>query len=88
MAELKYLSKSEVKTLDMAWTLATKVRSAEIITSGRSSDVLPRSARDMEAVGRWCGYEPNQGYQLEDDYLKATRRARAIFEKRFYGFED
>ncbi len=68
--------------------LATKVRSAEIITSGRSSDVLPRSARDMEAVGRWCGYEPNQGYQLEDDYLKATRRARAIFEKRFYGFED
>ena len=88
LAELKYLSKSEVKTLDMAWTLATKVRSAEIITSGRSSDVLPRSARDMEAVGRWCGYEPNQGYQLEDDYLKATRRARAIFEKRFYGFED
>lgn len=88
LAELKLLSRSEVKTLDQAWVLATKIRSAEIITSGRSSDVLPRSARDMEAVGRWCGYEPNQGYQLEEDYLKATRRARAIVERRFFGFED
>jgi len=88
LAELKILSKTESKTLDTAWTLSTKIRSAEIITSGRSSDVLPRSARDMEAVGRWCGYEANQGYQLEEDYLKATRRSRAIFERRFYGFED
>ena len=88
LADLGILSKAEAKTLDTAWVLATKIRSAEIITSGRSSDVLPRSARDMEAVGRWCGYEPNQGSQLEEDYLKATRRARAIFERRFYGFED
>ncbi|MCW4464436.1 bifunctional [glutamine synthetase] adenylyltransferase/[glutamine synthetase]-adenylyl-L-tyrosine phosphorylase [Glutamicibacter sp. MNS18] len=88
LAELKILSRAEVKVLDRAWVLATRIRSAEIITSGRSSDVLPRSARDMEAVGRWCGYEPNQGYQLEDDYLKATRQARMIFERRFYGFED
>jgi glutamate-ammonia-ligase adenylyltransferase len=42
----------------------------------------------MEAVARWCGYEPNTGMELEEDYLRATRHSRALFEQLFYGFED
>jgi glutamate-ammonia-ligase adenylyltransferase len=36
-------------------------------------------------VARWCGYEPGQAATLEEDYLRLSRRARAVFEKVFYG---
>lgn len=88
LAELELISTDDSEQLAVAWRLATQIRSAEIITSGRSSDVLPGSSRDMEAVARWCGYEPHFGTELEEDYLRATRHARGIFEVLFYGFED
>lgn len=88
LAALELISEEDVELLDTTWCLATKIRSAEIITSGRSSDVLPSSAREMEAVARWCGYDPNHGLELEEDYLRATRHSRAIFEHLFYGFDD
>lgn len=88
LAKLELISEQDSELLATAWRLATRIRSAEIITSGRSSDVLPSSARDMEAVARWCGYEPNTGMELEEDYLRATRHSRALFEQLFYGFED
>lgn len=88
LAKLELISEQDSELLATAWRLATQIRSAEIITSGRSSDVLPSSARDMEAVARWCGYEPHFGVELEEDYLRATRHARGIFELLFYGFED
>ncbi|MEG0211505.1 MAG: bifunctional [glutamine synthetase] adenylyltransferase/[glutamine synthetase]-adenylyl-L-tyrosine phosphorylase [Glutamicibacter sp.] len=88
LAKLELIAQDDSELLAIAWRLATQIRSAEIITSGRSSDVLPSSARDMEAVARWCGYEPHFGVELEEDYLRATRHARGIFELLFYGFED
>ncbi|WP_426734014.1 bifunctional [glutamine synthetase] adenylyltransferase/[glutamine synthetase]-adenylyl-L-tyrosine phosphorylase [Glutamicibacter sp. 2E12] len=88
LAKLELIAQDDSEMLAIAWRLATQIRSAEIITSGRSSDVLPSSARDMEAVARWCGYEPHFGVELEEDYLRATRHARGIFELLFYGFED
>ncbi|MFD1375792.1 bifunctional [glutamine synthetase] adenylyltransferase/[glutamine synthetase]-adenylyl-L-tyrosine phosphorylase [Micrococcus antarcticus] len=88
LANLELIAQDDSELLAIAWRLATQIRSAEIITSGRSSDVLPSSARDMEAVARWCGYEPHFGVELEEDYLRATRHARGIFELLFYGFEN
>ncbi|MEF9872985.1 MAG: bifunctional [glutamine synthetase] adenylyltransferase/[glutamine synthetase]-adenylyl-L-tyrosine phosphorylase [Glutamicibacter sp.] len=88
LAKLELIAQDDSELLAIAWRLATQIRSAEIITSGRSSDVLPSSARDMEAVARWCGYEPHFGVELEEDYLRATRHARGIFELLFYGFEN
>ncbi|NQD42940.1 bifunctional glutamine-synthetase adenylyltransferase/deadenyltransferase, partial [Glutamicibacter halophytocola] len=88
LANLEFITEDDSEQLAVAWRLATRIRSAEIITSGRSSDVLPSSSRDMEAVARWCGYEPHFGVELEEDYLRATRHARSVFEQLFYGFED
>jgi len=88
LAKLEFITEDDSEQLAVAWRLATRIRSAEIITSGRSSDVLPSSSRDMEAVARWCGYEPHFGVELEEDYLRATRHARSVFEQLFYGFED
>ena len=41
--------------------------------------------RDSEAVARWCGYDPGQASQFEEDYLRTTRQARQVFETHFYG---
>ena len=79
------LPAAEVETLRRSWLLASRLRAANVIWSGRSSDLLPSSRRDLEAVARWCGYGPGKGAELEEDYLRLTRRSRAIFERNFYG---
>jgi len=84
-AALGLLEKGDAQLLAAAWRLASRIRSANVIWSGRASDLLPSSRRDLEAVARWCGYEPGQAGTLEEDYLRLSRRARAVFEKVFYG---
>ncbi|GAB3554320.1 bifunctional [glutamine synthetase] adenylyltransferase/[glutamine synthetase]-adenylyl-L-tyrosine phosphorylase [Arthrobacter tumbae] len=86
--EQALLPADDVATLRSAWRLASRVRAANTVWGGRQSDLLPSSRRDLEAVARWCGYGPGQGTLLEEDYLRLTRRSRAIFERSFYGYGD
>ncbi|MFN3924289.1 MAG: bifunctional [glutamine synthetase] adenylyltransferase/[glutamine synthetase]-adenylyl-L-tyrosine phosphorylase, partial [Pseudarthrobacter sp.] len=79
------LAQDDAGLLAAAWRLASRIRSANVIWSGKASDLLPSSRRDLEAVARWCGYEPGQAAALEEDYLRVSRRARAVFERVFYG---
>ncbi|MCA4132753.1 bifunctional [glutamine synthetase] adenylyltransferase/[glutamine synthetase]-adenylyl-L-tyrosine phosphorylase [Arthrobacter sp. M4] len=83
--KLKLLSAADAALLRRAWRLASRVRSANVIWSGRSSDLLPSSRRDLEAVARWCGYEAGMATAFEQDYLRISRQARAVFQKAFYG---
>jgi glutamate-ammonia-ligase adenylyltransferase len=84
-ARLGLLTQDDAGLLAAAWRLASRIRSANVIWSGKASDLLPSSRRDLEAVARWCGYEPGQAAALEEDYLRVSRRARAVFERVFYG---
>ena len=84
-AGLGLLSTDDADLLTRAWRLASRIRSANVIWSGKASDLLPSSRRDLEAVARWCGYEPGNATALEEDYLRDSRRARAVFERVFYG---
>ncbi|WP_461189837.1 bifunctional [glutamine synthetase] adenylyltransferase/[glutamine synthetase]-adenylyl-L-tyrosine phosphorylase [Arthrobacter sp. Z4-13] len=79
------LDGEDADLLAAAWRLASRIRSANVIWSGKASDLLPSSRRDLEAVARWCGYEPGNAAVLEEDYLRVSRRARAVFERVFYG---
>ena len=88
LAQLDLLPPGDVELLDRAWSLATRIRSATVACTGRASDVLPRSWRDMEAVARWCGYPAGSAAELDNDYRRVTRRARSVFERHFYGFEE
>ncbi len=80
------LPADDVALLRESWNLATRIRAANVIWSGRGSDLLPSSRRDLEAVARWCGYGPDNGSALEEDYLRMTRRSRGVFERHFYGY--
>ncbi len=86
VAEL--LPVADVETLLESWRLTSRIRAGIIIWSGRVSDQLPSSRRDLEAVARWCGYGVGQAGDLEEDYLRLTRRSRGIFERYFYGYGE
>ncbi|MDQ0275810.1 glutamate-ammonia-ligase adenylyltransferase [Arthrobacter silviterrae] len=82
---LDLVGEGDAELLEAAWRLAGKVRNANVIWTGKPSDLLPSARRDLEAVARWCGYEPGQAAAFEEDYLGLTRKARAVFERLFYG---
>ena len=84
-ATLGLLDDGDARLLANAWRLASRIRSANVIWTGRASDLLPSSRRDLEAVARWCGYEEGKATAFEEDYLRVSRRARGVFEKVFYG---
>ena len=84
-AGLGLIEADDAGLLAEAWRLASRIRSANVIWTGRASDLLPSSRRDLEAVARWCGYEEGMATAFEENYLRVSRRARAVFEKVFYG---
>lgn len=83
----KLIDKDSAHKLEEAWIIASRVRSAAVLYKGRGSDSLPTDETELEAIALLLGYEPGGGYQLVDDYLGATRRARKVMEHVFFGFE-
>ena len=52
------------------------------------SDVLPQDITDLDGVARLMGYAPGSAAVLEEHYLGVTRKARAVFERVFYGLSE
>ncbi|WP_018134696.1 bifunctional [glutamine synthetase] adenylyltransferase/[glutamine synthetase]-adenylyl-L-tyrosine phosphorylase [Acaricomes phytoseiuli] len=85
-AEAGLMAQEDAQVLRRAWLLASQIRSGTVLWRGKANDQLPSARRDLEAVARWCGYPPDHGGQLEEDYLRATRQARSVVERVFYGY--
>jgi glutamate-ammonia-ligase adenylyltransferase len=79
------LGETDAAALTEAWLMATKVRNASMLVTGRASDEFPKQTRTLSAVAHLLGYDQNQGQVLLDDYLRATRRCRKVVERVFYG---
>lgn len=84
LVDQELLGPEDAGPLAEAWRLCTRVRSGIVIWSGKLSDVLPSSRRELEAVSRWCGFDKGQASAFEDHYLRTTRRSRQVFERLFY----
>ncbi|WP_226337074.1 bifunctional [glutamine synthetase] adenylyltransferase/[glutamine synthetase]-adenylyl-L-tyrosine phosphorylase [Arthrobacter sp. UM1] len=84
LVESGRLTSAEGEALSAAWNIASDVRSATMVYNGRATDVLPSKSVELEAVARWTGRPAGSGHALEEEYLRLTRRARAVFESRFY----
>lgn len=84
LARHDLLPSSEAALLEEAWLLATRVRAALVLWTGKPSDVLPTNARDLDAIARLAG-QADGGPAFEERYLRVTRHARQVFEQRFYG---
>jgi len=76
---------SDAERLRVAWLLASRTRSAMTLWTAKTADVLPTDRRALEGVARLLEYPPGSASRLEEDYLRATRLARQVFERGFYG---
>ena len=63
-----------------------RARNAVMLVKGKPGDQLPRSGRELAAVASALGYPPGDPGVFLDDYRRATRRARAVVERVFYGW--
>lgn len=79
------MSLSDAEALRDAWLCASRVRTAQTLFSGKTSDVLPSDRLALEGIARLMGYPPRSASVLEEDYLRLTRHARQVFERLFYG---
>ena len=82
------IAPGDARTLTEAWLLASRLRDAVVLWSGRaggaSADQLPHDRQALAGLARVMGYPAGSGAELEEDYLRTARRARAVVERVFY----
>jgi [glutamine synthetase] adenylyltransferase / [glutamine synthetase]-adenylyl-L-tyrosine phosphorylase len=74
----------DAEVLAEAWRFASVLRNAVMLWRGRPSDQLPANYRDLDGVARLAGYPPASSGRIDEDYQRATRRARSVVERLFY----
>ena len=78
------LDDADAGALDRAWRTVSRLRNAITLVTGKSGDQLPRDARERAAVASIVGYGPGRSDELVNDYLRTTRRARAVVDRVFW----
>jgi glutamate-ammonia-ligase adenylyltransferase len=68
-----------------AWRTASRIRNAVTLVRGRASDQLPQASRERRAVASILGYPVGSSDELVNDYLRATRLARRVVDRVFWG---
>jgi glutamate-ammonia-ligase adenylyltransferase len=79
------LAARDAEALSIAWLLATRIRNAVMLVTGRASDVLPTGQPELAGTARLLGYPPDGSQDLVQDWRRAARRARTVMERVFYG---
>ena len=81
------LEAKDAQTLRAAWLMASSVRDAIVLVKARPGDMMPSDVNELAAIAAVLGRRGASVDQLRDDYLRVTRRARAVMERIFYGEE-
>ncbi|HEY0119046.1 MAG TPA: bifunctional glutamine-synthetase adenylyltransferase/deadenyltransferase, partial [Cellulomonas sp.] len=83
------LAPLDAAVLTQAWELASRIRDANVLWTGRAdgphADVLPHDRAALAGVARVMGNPAGSSGELEERYLRTARRARAVVERVFYG---
>ena len=85
--ELGLIDEADCATLIRAWRLASAIRNAIMLSSGRSSDSVPTDYRTLARVAHLLSYPHDDRGALPEDYRRLTRRARHVMERLFYGIQ-
>jgi [glutamine synthetase] adenylyltransferase / [glutamine synthetase]-adenylyl-L-tyrosine phosphorylase len=78
------IAPADADTLAAAWLLASRIRDAVVLARGRAADTLPTSPADLAVVARILGYPPDGAQDLDQDWRRSARQARAVMERLFY----
>ena len=83
-AEAGLLEAKDAEWLAHGWRTVSRVRNAVTLVRGRPGDHLPRDTREKAAVASIMGYPPGASAELVNDYLRHTRRTRAVVDRVFW----
>ena len=78
------LDAHDAETLVETWRRVSRLRNAITLVRGKPSDQLPRDVRELGAAASVLGYAPGASDELVNDYLRTTRRARAVVDRVFW----
>ncbi|MBA2426879.1 MAG: bifunctional [glutamine synthetase] adenylyltransferase/[glutamine synthetase]-adenylyl-L-tyrosine phosphorylase [Actinobacteria bacterium] len=68
-----------------AYRFLSRLRNRLFFMTGRPVDSLPNKPEDLEALGVAMGLTDQPRQELEESYLRTTRRTRRIAERLIYG---
>lgn len=83
IAAAELVPAEEVDLLRQAWLTATRARNALVLVRGKPTDQLPGPGRQLNAVAVAAGWPTDDGGEFLDNYLRVTRRAKAVVRKVF-----
>jgi len=83
IAAAELIAADEVDLLRQAWLTATRARNALVLVRGKPTDQLPGPGRQLNAVAAAAGWDKGDGGEFLDNYLRVTRRAKAVVRKVF-----
>jgi glutamate-ammonia-ligase adenylyltransferase len=83
IAAAELLDEDDVERLRQAWLTATRARNALVLVRGKPTDQLPGPGRQLNAVAVAAGWPGDDGGEFLDNYLRVTRRAKAVVRKVF-----
>lgn len=88
LVEAEIIEPDEGEDLSRAWRLASRIRSANVLATNRLQpervDAVPRASRGGRAVATLLGYGAGGEGDLLEQWLFASRRARAVMDKYFW----
>lgn len=82
LAEIGVISLGEAEHLAMTYRLCTQLRNRLFLQTARSHDSLPLDGEESGRLAQSLGYDSRS--DLREEYRRTTRRARRIFEHRFF----
>jgi hypothetical protein len=62
-----------------------RLRNRLFFMAGRPIDVMPTKPEELEAIGVAMGFEDQPRQEVEEEYLRVTRRVRGVCEPLIYG---
>ena len=76
------LESDEESALSESYLFCTRARLRLHLQMGRAVDSLPTAPAELRSLAASLGFD--RASELRDEYRRVTRRARRIFETRFY----
>jgi [glutamine synthetase] adenylyltransferase / [glutamine synthetase]-adenylyl-L-tyrosine phosphorylase len=77
------IAEGDVDLLRQAWLTATRARNGLVLVKGKPTDQLPGPGQQLNAVAVAAGWPNDDGSEFLDNYLRITRRAKAVVLKVF-----
>ncbi|MBR5951269.1 MAG: bifunctional [Actinomycetaceae bacterium] len=90
-SECGLLTDEDSHQLIEAWSAASRLRDMNFLAtakSGNTVDIVPSSSDNLGRVAFLQGKDTSARREVEEEYLRVTRRARHVVEREFYGNES